>query len=140
MNTLINGVNYSYGDISVMLFGTIPLIGIESIEYDEEQEMENNYGAGNFPIGQGFGAFKYSGKMRLYKEQILPFINMAPMKKIQLIPPFNVKSVYGNSVQAVVTDTLTNCVFKKNPFAAKQGDKKIVADFELLIGGINWNS
>jgi hypothetical protein len=139
-NPLINGVNYSWGDVSVMLFGSTPLVGITSIEYDEDQEMENNYGAGNFPVGQGYGQFKYTGSIELYKEEINNIIALAPMGKIQLIPAFSIKVVYGNLSQALTVDTLQSCVFQKNPFSAKSNDKKLVMKIPLLIGNINWNN
>lgn len=137
-NPLINGVNYSWGDVEVIIFGNTPLVGITSIEYDEEQEMENNYGAGNFPIGQGFGQFKYTGSIELYKEEIEQIIQIAPQGKIQLIPAFPIKVVYGNSSQALVIDTLQSCVFMKNPLSTKAGDKKMVMKIPILIGNIIW--
>jgi hypothetical protein len=138
-NPLINGINYSWGDVQVMLFNNTPLVGITSIEYDEEQAMENNYGAGNFPIGQGYGQFKYTGSIELYKEEINGIIAKAPMGKIQLIPAFSIKVVYGNSSQALTVNTLQSCVFMKNPFSAKANDKKLVMKIPLMIGNINWN-
>jgi hypothetical protein len=139
-NPLINGVNYSWGDVQVMLFGSTPLVGITSIEYSEDQDMENNYGAGNFPVGQGYGQFKYTGSIELYKEEINNIIALAPLGKIQLIPAFSIKVVYGNTSQALTIDTLQSCVFMKNPFSAKANDKKMVMKIPLLIGNINWNS
>ena len=52
MAVLVNGVNYSWGNISVVLFGT-PVVGILSIEYKRKQKKENNYGAGFEPISRG---------------------------------------------------------------------------------------
>jgi|SRR5581483_4073884 len=135
---LINGLNYSWGDINVMLFGNIPLIGIQSINYSEDQDMENNYGANNFPIGQGVGQFKYAGDIELYKEEIASIIDLAPQNKIQLIPAFDIKVVYGNESQALKVDTLISCRFMNNPFASKAGDKKMVNKIKLLIGNIVW--
>lgn len=138
---LVNGLSYSWGDIAAMLptiKGPIPLIGITSIEYSEEQDMENNYGANNFPIAQGLGQFKYAGSIELYKEEIAPIISLAPQGKIQLIPPFPIVCTYGNDTQALKVDTLQSCIFMSNPFAMKSGDKKNVAKFKLLIGNIVW--
>lgn len=135
---IINGQNYAWTDLSIMLFGTTPLIGVKSINYDEEQDMDNNYGAGPFPIGQGLGNFKPTADIELYKEEIEPIIRLAPMNKIQLIPAFTIKVVYGNDSQALVIDTLTNCRFMNNPFSSKSGDKAMVGKFKLLIGNIIW--
>ena len=51
---LINGVNYSWANISVILFGQ-PVIGIVSIMYKAKQEKKNNYGSGTEPVSRGYG-------------------------------------------------------------------------------------
>ena len=135
---LINGINYSWGDISVMLFGNTPLIGIKSINYSETQDKDNNYGANNFPIGQGNGQFKYAGDMDIYREEMATIIDLAPLNKIQLIAPFDIKVVYGNNTQALKIDTLKSCQFMDNVFASKAGDKSMVNKVKLLIGFIQW--
>jgi hypothetical protein len=139
MNPYINGFMYAWESVEVMIFGTIPLTGILAIDYDEEQEMENNMGAGPFPIGQSVGNFKYTGNIELYKEEIIALQALAPQGKIQMIPPFTIKIVYGGTPEAVVIDTLTNCRFKKNPFSVKSGDLKMTGKIPLLIGNITWN-
>jgi hypothetical protein len=145
MPNLAMGVNYAWGDVALMLFGNSPIIGVAAIEYKEKQDMEVNFAAGNFGQGIGYGNFKCSGKLRLYRETILDIVALAqaqgiPGGKIQLIPPFNIKVVYGSSTSVPVTDTLVSCVFMDNPFETKQGDKKMEVDVEILIGDINWNS
>lgn len=42
---LINGINYDWGSVSVILFGT-PVVGITKITYKSKQDKVNNYGAG----------------------------------------------------------------------------------------------
>ena len=136
---IINGLNYSFADILVIPLSGIPLIGIQEISYDEEQEMEENYGAGPFPIGWGAGNFKFTAKMRLYREEILTLQAAAPFAKLSLIPPFPIKVVYGNLSQLLQIDTLVNCVFRKNGLTSTTNDKRIIIDMPLLITGIAWN-
>lgn len=54
MGVLVNGVNYSWGNIKLVLFG-VPVIGVTKINYKEKQIKENNYGIGNEPISRGHG-------------------------------------------------------------------------------------
>jgi hypothetical protein len=137
-NPYINGFMYAWGSVEVMILGAVPLTGITSISYDEDEAMENNYGAGNFPIGQAVGPFKYTGDIEIYKEELIALQAYAPQGKIQMIPPFTIKIVYGGDESALVIDTLTNCRFMKNPFSSKSGDMKMVSKIPLLIGGIEW--
>ena len=46
---LINGVNYSWSNVKVNIFG-VPMVGITDIEYDITQKKENNYGSGTNPV------------------------------------------------------------------------------------------
>ena len=41
-NPLINGVNYSWANVKLVLFG-VPVVGITNIEYKRTQKKENNY-------------------------------------------------------------------------------------------------
>ena len=132
------GVNYSWGDVQLLIFGAAPIIGIDAISYNEDQEVEGNYGAGNFYVGAGFGPVKYMGSISLYQEEIENLKTIAPNGRIQEIPPFSIKVVRGNNTQALVVDTLQNCILKNTPFETKQGDKKIVNKIELFIGQIIW--
>lgn len=132
------GVNYSWGDVQLLIAGAFPIIGIDAISYDEEQDIEGNFGAGNFYVGVGFGAVKYKGSISLYQEEIENLKEIAPNGRIQEIVPFSIKVVRGNNTQALVVDTLQNCIIKNTPFDTKQGDKKIVNKLELFIGQIIW--
>ena len=51
---LINGINYSWANVKVILFG-VPVVGITKIEYKTKQKKENQYGAGYEPISRGYG-------------------------------------------------------------------------------------
>lgn len=135
---IINGQNFAWSDVGLMLFGTTPVIGIASIDYEENADMEDNYGAGAFPIGQGIGQFKYKGSIELFREEMVPIIASAPQGKIQLIPAFPIKVTYGNDSQALQVNTLKFCRFMNNPFSSKSGDKKITGKINLLIGDIDW--
>ena len=139
---LANGINYSWGDCYFTIpnvLGGSPIDGIREIEYEEDQEVENNYGAGNYPSGVGFGMVKYKASMTLFKETLVTLQGLAPSGKIQLFPPFQITVTYGNTSQALQTDILKFCTFKNNPFAAKVNDKLFTGKIELNIVDISWN-
>lgn len=138
---LINGISYSWGDISVQLVGVgpiSPIIGITAIDYKEEQNMTNNPGAGNFPVSQGYGEFKYSGSIELYREELVSLQNIAALNKIQTFLPFSITVTYGNATQALTTDVLQSCIFMENIMSAKVNDTRLTTKINLLIGNIQW--
>jgi len=51
---LINGVNYSWINATIPIFG-IPLIGITKFMVKRSQVKENNYGRGAEPVSRGYG-------------------------------------------------------------------------------------
>jgi hypothetical protein len=57
MIPLINGTAYDFSQIIVTILG-VPVASVSSIEYSEEQEKTNNYGAGNRPVSRGQGAIE----------------------------------------------------------------------------------
>lgn len=139
MNPFINGTMYSWADVQVMIANALPLTGIKSIDYEEDTAMQNNYGAGGFPVGQGTGNTKYTGSIELYKEEIAQLQLIAPFGKLQLIPAFTIKVVYGASDSALQIDSLLNVRFMKNAQNTKSGDMEMVTKIPLLIGSIAWN-
>ena len=57
---LINGHEYGWADIAVSIAGPI-VTGITGIEYDDDQEVVNVYGAGRYPVSRGKGRINCSG-------------------------------------------------------------------------------
>ena len=47
---MVNGTLYSWADIVAVISG-VPVTGITAIEYGDEQEVVNKYGAGRHPVG-----------------------------------------------------------------------------------------
>ena len=60
---LINGIEYSWGDITATV-GGVPVVGITAIEYGDDQVVENHYGAGRFPVSYSKGRVTPSAKIR----------------------------------------------------------------------------
>jgi hypothetical protein len=133
---LINGVAYDWGQIVVNVLGS-RLFGITGVTYDEDQTIEDNFGAGNFSVERGFGQIEYTGALTLQMKEIELLTNIAPNRRIQNIPEFDIIVSYLND-NAVVTHTLKNCRFKNNGREVAQGDTMIEKELTLAIGNIQW--
>ncbi|MDF7813608.1 hypothetical protein [Hymenobacter sp. YC55] len=134
---LINGVAYSWADINVQLLGKT-LIGISEITYEDEQEMVDNYGAGNNPSSRGYGQNKPTASMKVEAKELERLVDAVPSGRIQDIPPFPIVVSFVNSVNRVVTHKLMNAQFKKNSRNSKAGDTNIEVEVPLIISHILW--
>ena len=132
---LINGINYSWGNIALVLFG-VPIVGITKISYSAKQSKENNYGIGFEPISRGYGNREYEGSIELYLDEWKKIINASPNKDPLQIAPFSIKVVFGGTAVNPNTETLQFCEFLENPLDANQGDTKLMVTIPLVIGGI----
>lgn len=135
MGVLVNGVNYSWGNIKLVLFG-VPVIGVTKINYKEKQIKENNYGIGNEPISRGHGKKEYEGSLELYTDEWKRIIDASPNRKPTDIPPFDVQVIYGGTQVLPNVDILQGVEFLEDPFDANEGDTKLLITVPLIIGGI----
>ena len=135
MPALINGINYSWGNISVVLFGT-PITGILGINYKAKQKKENNYGAGNEPVSRGYGMFEYEGSIELYVDTWKGIIASSPGRNPLLIKPFTIPITFGGDSVITSKDVLYAVEFMEDPFTGKSGDTKLTVTIPLIIGGI----
>jgi hypothetical protein len=135
---LVNGTAYSWVDITLNLLG-IPVAGIVAISYDDEQEIEDNSGAGRFPVSRGYGGIKAQASITLHAEEVVAIQRSIPTGRLQDIPPFDIPVSYLPPNGNIATDVLKNVQFKKNSRDTKQGDKKIEVELPLVISHINWN-
>jgi hypothetical protein len=136
---LINGTAYGWADITVNILGT-PVAGIDGIKYSDNQEIEDNYGAGKLPVSRGYGQIKTEGSITLHAEEVIALQKAAPGKRLQAIPPFDIVVSYLPEGGTVTTDTLKNCQFKKNSREAKKGDKSFSVELDLIISHIEWDA
>ncbi len=133
---LINGITYSWANISVILFG-VPVTGIVSIEYNRKQKKENNYGAGTEPVNRGYGAKEYDGAIELYTDTWKAIIAASPNRDPLQIPFFDIPVSFAGEGVAATTDILRAVEFLEDPLTSKQGDTKITVKIPLIIGGID---
>lgn len=133
---LINGINYSSANVSVILFGT-PVVGIISIDYKRKQKKENNYGLGFEPVSRGYGMKEYDGSIELYTDTWKAIIASSPNRDPLQIAPFDIPVTFGGDGVLTNKDVLRAVEFLEDPLAAKSGDTKLTVTIPLIIGGID---
>ena len=132
---LINGINYSWGNIKLILFG-VPVIGITKIEYKRSQKKENNYGIGFEPISRGYGNVTYEASIEIYQDEWKRIIASSPNNDPLSIAPFDIQVVYAGSNAQIKVDTLQMCEFLEDGLVANQDDTKLLVTLPLVIAGI----
>lgn len=132
---LINGVNYSWANVSLILFG-VPIVGITNITYKKKQKKDNNYGFGTEPVSRGYGNSEYEASITLYQDEWKQIISHAPNGDPTLIPMFNISVVFGGTNITAHKDTLLACEFTEDSLTAAQGDTKLLVTLPLIVGGI----
>lgn len=132
---LINGINYSWGNVTLVLFG-VPVIGITKISYKRKQKKENNYGAGQDPVSRGYGNKEYEGSIELYLDEWKRIIAASPGRDPLDIAPFDIQVVYGGSKVSADKDVLRSCEFLEDDFSGSQGDQKLMVTIPLVIASI----
>ena len=135
---MINGHEYSWADIVVNIAGA-PLTGITGIDYDDDQEVVNVYGAGRFPVSRSKGRITCSSKISLLTSEVIALQKKAPNGRLQDIAPFPIIVSYiPDDGGEVVTDKLRNCQFKTNRRNWSEGDTSKSVDIDLVISHIEW--
>lgn len=135
---MVNGMLYSWADI-VVTIGGVPFTGITAIEYGEEQDVENKYGAGRHPVGRAKGRITPSAKITLYQEEVEAIQRQAPNGRLQDIAPFDVIVTYIPDSGIVAVDKVRNCQFKANSRKWKEGDTGHEVELDLVPSHIEWN-
>ncbi len=135
---MINGMMCSWADVVVVIAG-VPITGITAIDYSDEQEVENKYGAGRYPIGRAKGRITPSAKITLYKEEVDTIEAQSVNGRIQDIAPFDVIVQYIPDSGVLVTDKIRNCSFKANNRSLKEGDNATEVELDLIPSHIEWN-
>jgi hypothetical protein len=135
---LINGTAYAWGDIACII-GGVPVTGITAIEYDDEQEVTNNYGAGRYPVSRSKGRITCAAKVTLDIEEVRAIQGNAINNRLQDIKPFDIIVSYiPEDATKIHIDRIRNCSFKKNGRAWAEGDTRKTVDLDLIPSHIDW--
>lgn len=135
MAVLINGVNYSWGNLSVVLYGNV-VIGITKISYKTKQEKTNNYGWGSKPVSRGYGRYEFEGSIELYVDELKKLIAAAPNGDIRQIAASDVQVVFAGSRVLPTKDVLQAVEFLEDGLDASEGDTKLMVSLPIIIGDI----
>jgi hypothetical protein len=136
---LINGIAYSWGEIAVNIAG-VSVTGITAVEYDDDQEVTNNYGAGRYPVSRSKGRITCTAKISLDIEEVRAITNQIPNRRLQDTMPFDIVVSYlkEEDPAKIHHDIIKNCSFKKNGRAWAEGDTRKVVELDLIPSHIIW--
>ena len=134
---LINGKSYEWSDIVFNILG-LPFAGVTAIEYEDMQEMDNVYGAGNRPVSRVYKSFMPTAKITLLMEELEAIQAAAPQGIIQRIPEFDITVAFADGSIPTRIHTIKNCRFKNNTRKVSQGDGAIACELELVISHVEF--
>ncbi len=113
--------------------------GFTEVEYSDEMEINNEYGAGKYPIGQSEGNYSAKASIAVFAEEVVALQKSLPKgKRIQEIAPFDISVVYEFQGR-IMKDVIRNCRFKNNGRVVKQNDGKIIHKFEIITTHIEYD-
>lgn len=141
MNPLVNGRAYDWAQVLVrMSNGNTPFFSIKKVSYKDNQEIENNYGAGNMPVSRGFGNYSAECTITLAMEEVEKIQGSVPSGRLQDVPEFDlIISFVHPETARIVNHTVRNCRFKSNGRDLEQNAKEFPIDLELIPSHIEWN-
>ena len=131
ISPLAFGIDYQWNDVVANVMG-VPLGTITAIEYAQEQDMMNNYGAGAYPVSRGFGKITPTAKITISMKELEAIVAVAPGGILQNIPEFDVIVTYVSVNNPVIVHTIRNCRFKNDGRTMKNSDTQFLVELTLL--------
>lgn len=138
---MINGTAYAWSQIEIQ-FSNIKqtLVGVKSISYSDEQEVQMNYGAGNMPVSRGHGRVTSEATIELAMEDVEAIRAQIPSGRMQDLGEFDVIVSFLHPEKAkIVTHTLKHCYISNNGVEVSEGDMEIATEYNLNPAYIQWN-
>lgn len=137
-NPEINRVVHGWSNIDVAING-ITVGGISKISYKDSQTVENIYGAGQAPIGRGYGKIECTAKITLERGEVEAIRTSSETGRLQDIAPFDIIVQFlPLNGQKLVTHRIRNCQFKDDGVELSEGDTSNFTEFELVVSNIEW--
>lgn len=136
---MVNGMLTAWADI-VTTVGGVPVTGIVGVEYSDEQEIVNKWGAGRHPVGRAKGRITPTAKIILYQEEVQALQAQSPNGRLQDLPPIDIQVSYLPDSGIVVTDKIRNCHITGNARKWKEGDTGQEVEIPLVPSHIEWGS
>lgn len=134
---MVNGMLVAWADI-VVLVGGVPVAGITGVEYGDEQEIVNKWGAGRHPVGRAKGRITPSAKITLYHEEVVALQSQSVNGRLQDLPPIEIQVSYLPENGVVVTDKIRNSHISSNTRKWKEGDTGQEVELPLVPSHIEW--
>lgn len=138
MPTLVNGRQYEWADISLILGGRM-VVGCRGINYKESQDKALLYGKGNRPISIQRGNKKYDGNVTMLQSEVetLKELARATHGPSGSILDLNLNAVvcYGDPSKGdvMLTDLLYNIQFTEVDKGMKQGDQNMEVSLPFIF-------
>lgn len=141
MAVIVNGTEYSWGDIEIMLPGSnIPVNGVTGIEYSGKQEKVAIHARGFKPHKIGRGKKEYSGMVSILQSEFEGMIQaLPPGKDLTDLAPAVVTIAYVPEGGVIVTDQLIGVDFSEIKKGMKTGDTHQVIDLPFTCLDIKFN-
>jgi hypothetical protein len=133
---LINGRAYDFAQVVVNILG-VPIMGIQAIEYKEEQEKKNNFGAGKWAVSRGHGTVNADASFEISMNDIENLRDAIPSGRLLDIPAFPITVTFLND-QKVVTHVLHNCEFIDDGVGGGVDDTDLVRSYGLVVSHITY--
>lgn len=136
---MINGTEYAWEDIDIVLLGKI-LIGVTEINYKAKKEQVKIYGRGKDPVAYGRSRNEYEASITLLQSEVEALQASLPRGKTLMdIEPFDITVSYAYQGNVVV-DILRSCTFVEFEKKMKTGDTHMEIAIPLNVGKIDFNS
>lgn len=135
---LVNGKSYEWSSVKVLI-SNLFIIGITDVTYEQKQNKQNNYGAGDQPVSYGNGSKEATCTLTIKFEELQNIREASlPSGQIVDLPPFDIIVSYLDTSLTPVTHKIRNCRFTNDPLTTKQGDTSIDCALNILPSHIEY--
>jgi hypothetical protein len=148
--TLINGVAYSYVDLSISFEGTTVAayadgfkgIPIQSIDYSSTQQKTANYENSKYPTSYSYGKVEFTGSVTFTLDSIeflrdRIFELTAESRSILDLPTGDLTLTYANRGKANI-HTLKNVAFTTENTSGSEGDDTFAVSCDFIASFIQY--
>lgn len=135
MTPLINGINYSWGNISLIIFNR-PIFGITAIDWKKKQDKKNNPGIGNKNVSRGYGLEECDASITFSYDEWTRIKAQAPQGNPLKIPPFDITVRFSGTGVPPTKVVLKMAEFMEDTFTGKAGDTSLPVQVPLIVGDI----
>lgn len=132
-----NNIEYSWSSLRFSFLGNNDVKGVKSINYKVTRQSDNLYGAGDEPVGLGYGNKTYEGEIQLMMKDVRA-IRQAAGSSLVDIPPFTMTIQYANEGEAITAETLLGVRFLEDGLTGESGANELPVTIPLGLTGIEF--